>query len=179
MSTEGIILSLEAAGTLVRVEPRFRGPEREVRRMSLLKEPIHDWTVSPGKHQDLRSATRTHFATFVKGEPVDDRDFMKRVSRKQPDGTDNFDDGVWSLRPVAQPKYRFFGMFACPDWVIVFNKQSRDQLAKHPNNWHKEMGKSLRVWGDLFGGRPCWLGTRFSHYVQFRSEHADGRWTES
>lgn len=178
MSTEEIILALEAAETLARVRPRLHGLERDVRRMSLLKQSIHDWAIRGGKNQDLKAAARAHFGQFVKGEAVDDREFMKRVSRRQADGTDDFSDQIWSLRPAAEPKHRFFGAFACANWFLVFNMQSRDYLEKNSNHWHTEMDKAIRTWDSLFPGRRRWFGTRFSHYVQFNSEHADERWEE-
>ena len=119
---------------------------------------------------------RAHLGWFSKGEKVDDRDFMKRVSRRTVGG-DNFSDRVWSIRPNAEPRHRFFGVFAMENWFLIFSMHRRDYLDRD-ERWHAEIDRSLRTWSALFPGMVHWSGTRFSHYVTFKSEHRDDRWNE-
>jgi hypothetical protein len=161
---------------LMRFKPRLAGYEREIRHVSMVPE-VHSWLLSPVKDttlQALKAGARTHFAEFVKENPVDDCDFMKQVQNRW--GGPTFGGGIWSVRPRFEPQHRFFGVFALPDWLLVFNKQSRSKLAEHQNRWRAEYETCLRIWTALFPGQNVYTGTKLNHYVTRNASHRDDRW---
>ena len=122
----------------------------------------------------MKSQARVHIGDFVKGKKVDDLNFMKQVENRR--GGPRFGSGVWSVRPLGDPQHRFFGVFALPDWFLIYCKQTRAKLAKHENRWHEELDKVLKTHSDLFPGFKVYTGTEFSHYVTRNWEHNDDRW---
>ena len=142
--------------------------------MSLAPQ-ITRWLSSHG-NVPLKRAVAAHFGQFVKGERVDDRDFMKRVECRLV-GRHPFDHEVWSVRPFFQPQHRFFSTFAMPDWLIVLCMQARRNL-KTDTQWHSQTDKCCRSWDRLLPGNRRWSGSRLEHYITYNAEHRDGRWDE-
>jgi hypothetical protein len=116
-STANIIVKLASEQQLFHFSPRLRGGERE-RRCLLLSPRIHQWIYTHGRNAELRAAVRAHFGRFVKGEQIDDLNYMKRVSNRATP-VDDFSEDVWSIRPLFQPQQRFFGTFPLPDHFII------------------------------------------------------------
>jgi hypothetical protein len=153
MSTVTITLQHERARppTLARFLPRFVGSENERRKLTLTPE-LAAWLSKPVTSENLtkvKAEARVHLGQFVKGEKIDDRDFMKRVEdrRARPP---SFSHEVWSIRPrFEQPQYRYFGVFITQDWFLVCTKQERKKLAESENRWHAEIDKTLRVFGHF------------------------------
>jgi hypothetical protein len=174
-STETIIARLASERQLFHFSPRLRGGEQE-RRCLLLSPRIHQWIYANGRNAELRAAVRAHFGRFVKGEQIDDLNYMKRVSNRVA-LSDNFSDDVWSIRPLFQPQQRFFGRFPLPDHFIIFAMQSRKALDTYPQ-WDNQIRKVARTWSAMFPARRCFSGSAFAHYVTFNADHKDGRWTE-
>jgi hypothetical protein len=180
MSTVTTLLAYEASNPpkLVRFRPRFRGLESE-RRMLTMPPELRNWLDKPVKSEALlkvKAQARTHFGEFVKGEPVDDYYFMKRVEdrRKMPP---DFGHEVWSIRPrFDPPQHRYFGVFVTQDWFLVCTKQARDWLGGHDNRWHAEIDKTLRIWNHLFPSQLPHSGTQLRNYVSNNAEHCDDRW---
>ena len=181
MSTLTTLASHENADPprLKRFRPTFVGAEREIRYVSMAVA-VHNWLHEQSKSlkiQELRAAARVHFGEFVKENRVDDCRYMKLVEDRRVNWAHRFDHGVWSFRPLGEPQHRFFGIFACTDWVLVFNKQSRLTLHQRGDaGWHAEIDKALRTWDKLFPGMRPYTGTRLQHYVSRNAEHCDGRW---
>jgi hypothetical protein len=178
MSTNHILEALEACHPprLVRFRPEFRGSEREQRMLSL-SLPIHDWLMRPVQGDAdvrLKAAVKVHFGQFVKGEEIDDLDYMKRVSDYRRGG-DDFSAEVWSVRPDFNPKHRFFGAFFREDWFVILTKKSRDSL-KRDEHWHSQLDAVCRDWDNLFPFRARHRGDALSNYVSFNAEHRDARW---
>jgi hypothetical protein len=175
-STADIIIRLASEQQLFRFVPRLRGGEQE-RRCLLLSPRIYQWINANGRNAELRAAVRAHLGRFVKGEQIDDLNYMKRVSNRAAATVDDFSDGVWSIRPLFEPKQRFFGAFPLPDHFIIFAMQSRRALNTDPQ-WNNQIRKVTRTWNAMFPGRRCFSGSAFAHYVTFNADHKDGRWTE-
>jgi hypothetical protein len=162
---------------LRRFAPTFRGGERERRMMTAVPE-LSDWLHGPvtsGATAKAKAAARTHFGQFVKGEKIDDLDFMKRIEDRRRRPYD-MSHQVWALCPRFIPQYRYFGVFVTRDVFLVCTKQSRDALGEHPNRWHRELEKTLRVWGSLFPSCLPHSGTELRDYVSHNAEHRDDRW---
>lgn len=163
---------------LRRFLPRLRGRESERRKMTLQTE-LFDWLQQPVRGEALnkvKAQAREHFGQFVKGLPVDDFFFMKRVEDRRPSHLP-FAHEVWSVRPrFDKPQYRYFGVFAAQDWFLVCTKQSRDKLAKHDNRWHTEIEKTLRIWNSLFPSKIPHSGQQLRDYISTNARHCDDRW---
>src|SRR5258706_5291604 len=155
MSTLTKLLAYEAdqPPKLVRFLPRLVGGEKQ-RRMMTMTPDLHEWLHKPVKTEALiqiKASARAHCGQFVKGNPVDDCRFMKRVEDRRMTPPD-FTHEVWSISPrFGEPQYRFFGTFVSRDWFLVTSKQDRDRLEEHDNRWHEEINKVLRIWKALFG----------------------------
>lgn len=125
MSIHVMLKAYEAANPprLERFLPLFVGQEREIRHISMVPH-IHAWLHKPVQNQrlqEVKSAARVHFGEFVKENHIDDCQFMKQIEDRR--GGSKFGHGVWSFRPLFEPQHRFFGVFACPDWVLILSKQ--------------------------------------------------------
>jgi len=161
---------------LVRFLPRFVGGERELRRISMLPE-IHAWLFRPAGNDPLRqvkAAAIAHFAQFVRENEIDDCEYMHQIADTRK--SDPFAHGVWSMRPRFRPEHRFFGMFAVPDWFLMFDKRPHAYLDQHPTRWLQEIDKCVRIWGALFPGIPAFTCRDFGGYVTHNASHCDGRW---
>jgi hypothetical protein len=180
MSTVLTLLDHEKASPqrLRRFLPRFRGHEGERRKMTLVPD-IHDWLTKPVASQALikvKAQARAHFGEFVKGAPVDDFYFMKRIEdrRRCPP---SFSHEVWAITPrFDPPQHRYFGVFVTQDWFLVCTKQSRDVLEQHDNRWHAEIDKTHRIWGRLFPQHSPHGGTQLRDYISTNAKHCDDRW---
>src|SRR5262245_2862636 len=141
MSTVLIVVQHEKpGGRLCRFMPLFRGKEREVRMLTVERTEIRDWLYDDAGNDSLLEAkghAKGHFGQFVRGERVDDCQFMKRVQdrRRTPWSVSH---GVWAISPRFRPQYRFFGLFATYNWFVVLNKESRDSL-EQSDSWHVEI----------------------------------------
>lgn len=137
---------------------------------------VHRWLHHdhPPPTMRTKDAIRAHLAEFVRGEPVDDLDFMKRVEDRRI-SPPTFSHGVWAISPRFKPQFRFFGLFAITGWFVALNRQSRDAL-KTDAAWHAEIDRSLEIWGDLFPGRVPWVRDRLSEYIPSNAEKRDDRW---
>jgi hypothetical protein len=178
MSTDYILEALEACDPprLVRFQPEFRGGER-ARRMLSLGVTLHDWLMRPVQGDvlvRLKAAVKIHFGDFVKGEQIDDLDYIKRVSDRR-EGYNDFSAEVWSVRPDFIPKYRFFGAFFRHDWLVMLTKRPRDML-KRDHDWHVQIDAVCHEWDELFRYRTRHSGYRLSEYVTFNAEYRDDRW---
>jgi hypothetical protein len=180
MSTIPILLGYEGTTPqrLRRFLPRLRGRESERRKMTLEPE-LFDWlhrSVQGEALNRVKAQTREHFGQFVKGLPVDDLHFMKRVEDRRPSHP-RFAHEVWSITPrFDPPQHRYFGVFATQDWFLVCTKQSRDTLAQHDNRWHAEIDKTLTIWNTLFPGEIPHSGIQLRDYISTNASHCDGRW---
>jgi hypothetical protein len=161
---------------LVRFLPEFHGSERERRNVSLAVD-IHEWLMRPVTSEfltRLKAAVKVHLAQFVKGDEIDDCEFMKRVARKR-SGRNDFSEQVWSVRPDFIPRYRFFGTFFRADCLVIFTKMPRDDL-NTDDKWHAQIDAVRRSWTALFPGHSSHSGDHFPDYVTFNAEHCDERW---
>jgi hypothetical protein len=178
MSTDHILEALEVCvpPKLVRFMPVFHGSERERRRLSLTPD-IHDWLIRPVSSEfvtQLKAATKVHFGQFVKGEEIDDCEFMKRTSNMSR-GHNDFTRGIWHIRPDFIPRYRFFGAFFRADWFVVFTKKERNAINTN-QRWLKEIDVACRSWDALLPHNKPHSGNELSEYVTFNAEHCDDRW---
>jgi hypothetical protein len=178
-STDYIIQTLEAGSEpkLFRFRPDYVGTERE-RRMLSIAPSIHDWlyrSVRGDASIQLKAAVKEHFGRFVKGELIDDCDYMKRVCDYR-QGLDDFSADIWSVRPSFRPKHRFFGAFFREDWFVIFTKRKRDYLDDHEDRWHAEIDAVRTAWDRLFFPRPRHSGHALTDYLTFNAEHCDDRW---
>lgn len=180
MSTVTMLIAHEAATPplAVRVRPRFVGYEAERRKLSMVPD-LHAWITKPAKSEALtkvKAQARAHFGEFVKGQPIDDCEFMKRVEDRRKNPPD-FSHEVWAISPrFDPPQYRYFGMFVTQDWFLLCTKQSRDVLEEHANRWHAEIDKTLRIWSQLFPGELPHSGHQLRQYISSNARHCDGRW---
>jgi len=177
MSTDYIVESLEAGSSprLVRFLPTFHGAESERRRLSL-STTVHKWLMEPTTNEariKLTAAARIHFGQFVKGEDIDDLNYMKRVSRRR--DYDEFDDEVWSIRPDFRPVYRFLGAFYRADWFVILVHKPRDYFQRD-QHWQAQIDAVRSNWDALFPYQTRHRGTEFANYVTFNAEHCDDRW---
>jgi hypothetical protein len=180
MSTVTTLLAHEGADPprLRRFLPRFRGREGERRMITVVPE-LFEWLHAPVKgisSNRVKAQARTHFGQFVKGEHIDDLHFIKRVEDRRP-GRSPFGHEVWSVSPRFEPpQYRYFGLFATQNWFVACCKQSRDILDEHPNRWHAEIDKALRIWSYYFGSDLPHAGAQLNQYVSHNADHLDDRW---
>jgi hypothetical protein len=176
MSTIPRIIELENGGGFARHQPRFRGSERDRRKLTL-PEPMDRWLTMHDPDPDnneWRVAILAQLKRFVVGRQVDDCYFIKRVADYRR-GYLSFSANVWAIGIRFHPQYRFFGMFPVPDWFIIFHRQARDVLDS-PDKWHIEIDKCADAWDAAFPGRHPFTGLIFSHYITQNSEHCDERW---
>jgi hypothetical protein len=160
---------------LRRFVPKLHGGERERRKVTMHPD-VFSWVHESGRSEAMikaKSASRTHFAQFVKGERIDDCLFMKRIEDRRK--RNSMGHQVWAVSPRFIPQYRFFGLFVSQNWFLVCNKQSRDFLDGHDDRWHKELDKSLRIWHSLFTDLP-YSGIELYDYISENAEHCDDRW---
>jgi hypothetical protein len=125
--------------------PSSSARKREIRHISMVPH-IHAWLHTPVQNQrlqDVKSAARVHFGEFVKENHIDDCQFMKQIEDRR--GSSKFGHGVWSFRPLFEPQHRLFGVFACPDWVLILSKQPRGTLI-NDLRWHMELEKTVTIW---------------------------------
>jgi hypothetical protein len=110
--------------------PILRGGETEACKLTIDAE-LHDWLNDEASTSEtwLKANIRAHLGEFVRGSPIDDLDYVKRVADRRM-ASRTFAHGVWSIRPSFMPQQRLFGIFAITDWCIVFTHQSRDKLAQ-------------------------------------------------
>src|SRR5262245_19609747 len=138
MSTVPMILFHERpGGPICRYLPSFHGREGQVRMLSIISD-LHSWLyeqASPGGPR-IKGAIRAHFGEFVRGDRVDDLDFMKRIEDRR-SHFPLFSHGVWALSSRVNPQFRFFGFFAVPDWFILLCRQERNALNTDAA-WHAE-----------------------------------------
>jgi hypothetical protein len=178
MSTITKLLSYEADRTLVRFSPRLVGGEKQRRILTMVSD-LHEWLHKPVKTDallEIKAAARQHLAQFVKGEPVDDCRFMKRVEDRRLTPVD-FSHEVWSISPrFGEPQHRFFGTFVTQDWFLLISKQDRNRLQQHQNRWHDQIDKVLRTWQRLFGNDLRHSGNQLSDYIRVNAQHCDDRW---
>jgi hypothetical protein len=178
MSTIPILLAHEAAepSLLSRFKPRLVGRERESRKLTVHPD-IHRWLYSAQTDPQIeyRAKVRVHLAQFVKGQPIDDRFFMKRIEdrRRSPWSMDH---GVWAISPRFNPQHRLFGCFATLDWFVVLTKQSRDRLDESENRWHEQIDRCRRIWNTLFPSELPHVGSELVDYISSNAEHCDERW---
>lgn len=177
MSTVLALLAHEGkGGPLCRFLPRFRGQEREVRKLTIERREVHNWLYDEAGSSwtlEAKGHVRGHFGQFVCGEEIDDLDFMKRVEDRRT-GHPSFAHGVWAISPRFRPQHRFFGMFATQDWFVVLNKESRDVLEKS-DSWHTQIDRSLRLWGQFFPGLYPHVPNQL-HQFMSNAEKCDDRW---
>lgn len=162
---------------LVRYEPRLKGRQTYVRKLSV-ESDVFDWLNEPTSVQEtiqLKQAVLAHFRQFVLGEVVDDCDYMKRVEDRRVLRDQKFTHEVWSMRPRFHPEHRFFGFFALPDWFVVLNKQTRKKLDED-GEWHRQLDKATRIWAAMLPGRFPHSGHAFNNLVTSNWEHCDARW---
>jgi hypothetical protein len=163
---------------LRRFHPQFKGNEGERRKMTLVPD-LFDWLDAQVKGESLnrvKAQARTHFGQFVKGEPIDDLFFMKRVEDRRCSPPSLLHE-VWSISPrFPPPQYRYFGFFVSQDWFLVCSKQTRDRLGEHDNRWHVEIDKARKIWARLFGSNLPHKGSQLYHYVSHNAVHCDDRW---
>lgn len=160
----------------MRFVPVFHGLEQERRSLSMLPD-IHNWLMSQGGGDGLsrlRAATKTHLAQFVKGEGIDDCNFMKIVSDKRY-GFDDFSSNIWSIRPDFVPRIRLFGAFFREDWLVILTKKQRNEL-KTDHHWHAQIDVVCRRWSSLFPYTNRHSGVSVLDYMTANVEHCDDRW---
>ena len=177
MSTIPILVELEQpGGALCRFRPTLRGGEREARKLTTVHE-LHEWLYTEDGigMPRLKANIRAHLGVFVRGEPIDDLDFMKRVEDRRRRAS-RFSHGVWSISPRFNPQYRLFGYFAITDWFVALTKSSRDDLAKSDARWHAEIDRCGEAWRSLFPNRDPWAGDHLQDYVSRNAEKRDDRW---
>src|ERR1700733_5808122 len=116
---------------LIRFLPRLIGVERERRKITMTPD-LHEWLHKPARSlTEIKAAARAHFGQLVKGEPIDDCRFMKRVEDRRITPPD-FSHDVWWISPrFSDPQFRFFGTFVRRDWFLATSKQDRARLEEH------------------------------------------------
>jgi len=180
MSTVTMLLQHEQAARprLRRFTPQFRGREREHRKMTVVPG-LHRWLTEPVQGDvpnEVRAQARAHFGQFIKCAPVDDLYFMKRVEdRRRKPAT--FGHEVWSISPrFDPPQYRYFGVFVTQDWFLVCTRQARDYLDDIDRRWHREIDRTLKIWGILFPGEVPFGRPDLAGYISRNARHLDDRW---
>ena len=113
MSTIPTLIQHETASRLMRFTPRLVGRERERRKVTMVPE-VHAGIFKPVVGEALwkvKAQSRAHFGEFVKGNEIDDLNFVKRVEDRR-QSPPSFADEVWSVSPrFDPPQYRYFGLF--------------------------------------------------------------------
>jgi hypothetical protein len=177
MSTIPMVVAHEAPnGRLCRFKPMLRGAEKEVRSLSVEKG-LHEWLYAEqGLDMPRQKANiRAHLGEFVRGEHIDDLEYMKRVEdHRNPSGL--FAGGIWSIRPRFRPQYRLFGMFVITNWFVLLNQQNRDYLGESNEKWLAETRKCNKLWTELFPGRSPWISDDLGDFVSSNMEKCDDRW---
>ena len=178
MSTIPTLIQHETASRLMRFTPRLVGRERERRKVTMVPE-VHAWIFKPVVGEALakvKAQSRAHFGEFVKGNEIDDLNFVKRVEDRR-QSPPSFAHEVWSVSPrFDPPQYRYFGLFVTQDWFLVCTKRERDLLNEHDNRWHAEIDRTLRIWEKLFPGELPHSGNQLRDYVSNNARHLDDRW---
>jgi hypothetical protein len=138
------IASLEGAA-LKRFKPIFDPSESEKREL-LMTAALHDWCYQSDskKSQSYKGNVRAFLGRFVKGEHIDNCDFMK-----------SWRDGVFEFR-VQLDRYpentRIFGGFAAPDcFVAIGPPRLRSDFGPkgHPL-WDRQIERVMNRWTQHF-----------------------------
>lgn len=134
--------------------------ETEQRRLLMTKQ-LHAWinqSLPNRKESERIAATRAHLGLFVKGEEIDNEDYMKALRPQS--------EAVWEFRVrFVKPQQRIFGVFAKPDLVVATHRRDRDRV-----QWSQEQELVMNEWGRLFPGVRWWVGRRFSDYVTSKGD---------
>ncbi|MGF1619474.1 MAG: hypothetical protein ACFCUR_02530 [Rhodomicrobiaceae bacterium] len=138
---------------------------------------LHTWVHDDGQQGELKPLkgfVRGHFTTFVRGDEIDDLEFMKLVEDRR-DHYAPFDHGVWSIRPSFKPLHRFFGVFALKDWFVAMTVQDRASLGMSQGEWHKQIDGCRTLWNELFPGKFPISGNNVFAYISDNVEAEDDR----
>jgi hypothetical protein len=165
-SIEAILRALEGA-TLCRFIPLLDPHETE-RRELWVRTPLHKWL-----YQGDRKATvhfkpnvRAFLGRFVKGEWVDNRDYMKCWKAD-----------VWELRVQLQPTReatRIFGAFVKPDAFLAIHQRPRNKFGgKEDPAWDRAIDRVIQEWDQLFPGLRRVPAKPFSNCVTFNGDDHD------
>ncbi len=144
--------------------------------LTVERSDIHAWLYDDAGDEETLEAkghARGHFGQFVRGEPVDDCDFMKRVQDRRLLPWSIL-HGVWAISPRFRPQYRYFGLFVTRDWFVVLNKDSRD-LLEQSDGWHAQIDRSLDLWHELFPGQLPFVPDSLHEFMR-NAEKCDDSW---
>lgn len=123
-----------------------------------LAPQVHAWVTE--RHSDpkwvaYKAQVRAHLSQFVKGAPVNNKEYMKRLRQRHDDPPE-----IWEIRIIHLPQYRIFGAFYAKDHFVCTNVRERRKL-----NFASAKLIADNRWNELFPGRARFSGTHFSHYV--------------
>ena len=152
------------SGRLVRFVPVF-DPDQSEKRELLVVSTVHAWLYQADRKKsiDYKANIRAHLGKFVKGEFIDNVDYMKHL------GND-----IWEFRvqlETIHKKYRkentrIFGAFARQDVFICTNWRLRDDFGNGDDPlWDALISRSITEWNSLFPGRPRVISRPFSNCI--------------
>lgn len=169
-STDAIVDALLRLGDLRIFLPRLLPNEAEQRRIVMLPA-LWNWVHTNTQKPDLvvyYANIRAHLGRFVKGETIDNEDFMKELSRREKGSIEG--KGVWEFRVTFQPQRRIFGAFVAPDLFFATHWKDRGELGSNREKWRQAITRVEDEWARLFPGRRWLIGSRFSDYVTFKGD---------
>lgn len=157
------ITSLEGT-TLKRFKPLFDPNESEKREL-LMTTALHDWCYQSDSKKSLsyKSNVRAFVGRFVKGEHVDNFDFMK-----------SWRDGIFEFR-VQLDRYpentRIFGAFAAPDFFVAFGppRLRSDFGPKSDPKWDRQIQRVMDRWAQHLPGIARMNAAPFKDCVTFNA----------
>jgi hypothetical protein len=138
--------------------------ETEQRRIVMLPS-LHRWLHPQATKPSVVgyfANVRVHLGRFVKGEKIDNLDYMKELG---PSGK-----GTWEFRINFFPKTRVFGVFAGQDLFFATHSRDRNDLDSRKWKWDHALNRIEREWDSLFPGLRWYVGTCFSDYVTINGD---------
>lgn len=152
--------------SLAQYLPALRQGEA-IRRGLFLTPQVERWInerPNAWRAQEFKSFVRARLSIFVKGGPIDNFQYMKRLRGRSPE--------VWEIRIREFTQTRIFGAFYEPNTFICTNIRVRDELARF-GGWASAEERATKRWDDLFPGRRRFTGTKFTNYVTENGVHCD------
>ncbi len=144
MSTNDILIKLQQESKLTCFLPRLRSYETDKRAMYILPS-LNKWLTQDMKTTRMlndQARVVSHLAEFIKGNRIDDLDFMKLLKPSE--------SNIWAMRVRgSKPQYRVFGAFIDFDCFFGSHFVNRDDI-EEKNSWEEEVNFVKKMWAKIF-----------------------------
>lgn len=122
---------------------------------------MHRWLYEADRKKtaNFKANLRAFLGRYVKGELVDNKDYMK-----------SWQDDIFEFRFQLLPKrerLRMFGAFIKPDVFVAFNRKFRSEFSTQ-DDWDRVITRTIRECEKFFPGTLRMPSKPFSNCVTFK-----------